>query len=200
MAFPADIAEPDQVRALIADATRAFGGLDALVSCAGIAEPAALSDPDSARWQHTIDINLSGAFYLAREAGMAMHAAGAGTIIFVGSELSFLGMPMTRRTALRRRASSASCVRWPWSSPRPSWSTPCVRVRPTRPLLHAEMQQFPDPQATFDAAIGRVPLRRAAQPQEIARAILYLAADATYATGTTLEIDGGLTCGSLLVT
>jgi NAD(P)-dependent dehydrogenase (short-subunit alcohol dehydrogenase family) len=61
------------------------------------------------------------------------------------------------------------------------------------PMLDAEFKSFPDPRAAHDATLERLPLRRFATAEEVAEAVLYLAADATYATGTTLELDGGST-------
>ena len=60
------------------------------------------------------------------------------------------------------------------------------------PMLAAEFEIFGAEAALADT-LARVPLRRLAQPEEVAAAILYLAADATYATGTVLALDGGST-------
>jgi NAD(P)-dependent dehydrogenase (short-subunit alcohol dehydrogenase family) len=61
------------------------------------------------------------------------------------------------------------------------------------PMLQAEFEAFGDVRMAHDATIERVPLRRLATAEEVAKGILYLVADAPYATGTTLELDGGTT-------
>src|SRR3546814_18002166 len=59
------------------------------------------------------------------------------------------------------------------------------------PMLKAEIEWFGGTQEVLDGAINRVPLKRFASPAEVAKAVLFLTADATYATGTTLRLDGG---------
>ena len=60
-------------------------------------------------------------------------------------------------------------------------------------MLRAEFELSPDPQGARDQTIARVPLKRLGRAEEIAVGILYLAVEASYATGTTLELDGGAT-------
>jgi NAD(P)-dependent dehydrogenase (short-subunit alcohol dehydrogenase family) len=60
-------------------------------------------------------------------------------------------------------------------------------------MMDAELEWFPDPAATRQAAVERVPLKRFATPEEIARTIRYFAVDAPFATGSVFSIDGGTT-------
>jgi len=192
-AVQADISDPAQVVEAFATALEFLGGLDVVVNCAGVAEPIALLDLDAERWHETIETNLSGSFYVAREAAEVMLAAGSGTIILVGSELSVLGMPMYSAYCASK-AGVLGLMRALAAELAPTVTVNAVCPGPVdTPMLRAELELFDDPQAAYDGTIRRVPLRRLATPEDVAPGILYLATEAPYATGTTLELDGGAT-------
>ncbi len=193
LALPTDIVDPEAVAAAVARAWEAWDGLDQAVNAAGVGMPTPLEDLDHDGWREVIDINLSGTFYVAREAGLRMLDAGGGSIVNVGSELSSIGMGMYAPYCASKfgvigltKALAAELA-------------PTVRVNVVcpgpidTPMMDAEIDWFPDPVATRAAAIERVPLKRFAQPEEVAEAIRFLAFDAPFATGATLPIDGGTT-------
>jgi NAD(P)-dependent dehydrogenase (short-subunit alcohol dehydrogenase family) len=60
-------------------------------------------------------------------------------------------------------------------------------------MLRAELALKGDPQAALDEEIARIPLRRLGAADEVASAVLFLATDASYATGMTMALDGGTT-------
>lgn len=188
----ADVADPDAVAGAVAQTVERLGGIDVVVNSAGVAQPLSLADLDAAAWRATIDVNLSGSFYVAREAGLRMSANGAGAIVNLGSELSVLGMAMY----IAYCASKAGVIGL--TKALAAELAPNVRVNAVlpgpvdTPMLDAEFHCFPDPQAAYDSTIARVPLRRLATAEEVAAAVLYIA-HAPYATGTTLELDGGTT-------
>lgn len=84
----ADVADEAQVDRAVADATSSLGGLDVLIVAAGImrGQLAELADHTEAMWDQVIDINLKGAFLVAKHAGEVMLTAGRGVIILVGSK------------------------------------------------------------------------------------------------------------------
>lgn len=191
--IPADVADPEQVRRAVAAASDGLGGIDVVVNSAGIAAPLALADLDARAWQETIDINLSGSFYVGREAGLRMLAAGGGTIVNIGSELSFIGMAFYVGYCASK-AGVIGLTKALAAELAPTVTVNAVCPGPVdTPMLRAEFECFSDPKGAYDGTIERVPLKRLATPEEVAAAILYLVADATYATGTTLELDGGTT-------
>lgn len=90
-----DVADPDQVDRLFDDALAELGGLDVLVSNAGIAGPtAAVEDCDPAAWRHTLAVNLDGSFYCARRAIPHLKAAGGGAIVNLSSTAGLFGYPL----------------------------------------------------------------------------------------------------------
>jgi NAD(P)-dependent dehydrogenase (short-subunit alcohol dehydrogenase family) len=90
----ADVADRAQVDGLLADATARLGGLDVLVSNAGVAGPAApVEEMDVDGWRRTLDVNLTGAFLCCRAAVPHLKAAGGGSIAVMSSNAGTMGLP-----------------------------------------------------------------------------------------------------------
>jgi NAD(P)-dependent dehydrogenase (short-subunit alcohol dehydrogenase family) len=190
----ADVSQPAQVAAAVERTERELGPVDVVVNSAGIAWPIPLGELEPERWREVIDVNLSGSFYVAREAGLRMVASGrGGSIVNLGSELSVLGMGMfvaycTSKAGLigLTKALAAELA-------------PLVRVNAVcpgpvvTPMMTGAHDAQEDPAAAYAHTRGRVPLGRFGEPEEIAEGILYLAADASLATGAILHLDGGTT-------
>lgn len=195
IAIPADVSSPVEVKAAVDLAIRELGGLDVVVNAAGVSHPLDLAELDADAWNVSIDINLSGTFHVARETGLRMLRSGGGVIVNVGSELSANGqakfvaycaakagvLGLTRALAMEL--------------------APSVRVNAVcpgavqTPMLSAEFELEADPEAARQATVERAPLGRIADPDEIAAAILFLAVDAPFATGSAFYLDGGTTIG-----
>ena len=194
LALPTDVSQPAEVAAAVERAERELGPLDVVVNSAGIAWPIPLGELEPERWREVIDINLSGSFYVAREAGLRMVASGrGGSIVNLGSELSVLGMGMfvaycTSKAGLLGLTKALAAE-----------LAPLVRVNAVcpgpvvTPMMTGAHDAQTDPDAAYAHTRSRVPLGRFGEPDEIADGILYLAADATLATGAILHLDGGTT-------
>jgi NAD(P)-dependent dehydrogenase (short-subunit alcohol dehydrogenase family) len=186
----ADVADSAQVAAAVDAVLARFGRLDVVVNSAGVSTPASLADTDDGLWGTHLDANLSGSFYVARAA--APHLAEGGSIVNVGSELAAIGMPMY----VAYCASKAGVIGL--TKALAAELAPEIRVNAVcpgpvdTPMLAAEFEIF-GAEAALAETLARVPLRRLAEAEEVAAAILYLAADARYATGTVLALDGGTT-------
>jgi NAD(P)-dependent dehydrogenase (short-subunit alcohol dehydrogenase family) len=190
LALVADVADSAQVDAAVAATIERFGRLDAVVNSAGVSLPASLADTDDDTWRATIDANLSGSFFVARAS--APHLGEGGSIVNVGSELSQTGMEMY----VAYCASKAGVVGLTKAlaaelAPRVRVNAVCPGPVDT-PMLAAEFELFGAEEALAET-LARVPLGRLAGAEEVAAAILYLTADAPYATGTVLALDGGAT-------
>jgi len=85
LAHPADVTQPDQVRALFQAVDAHFGGLDVLVNNAGEGVFRKVADMTVEEWHRNIDLNLSGPFYCSREALARFRARGAGFIVNISS-------------------------------------------------------------------------------------------------------------------
>jgi NAD(P)-dependent dehydrogenase (short-subunit alcohol dehydrogenase family) len=176
------------------DATIArLGGLDVVVNSAGISKPASLEELGPERWREVIDTNLSGCYYVCREAGLRMRAAGGGAIVNVASESSLMGEPMYVAYCASKGGVLAL------TKALAAELAPTVRVNAVcpgsvdTPMLREDFASLPDPTFAMEATKRRIALRRFATPEEVAAAIVYLAAEATFATGLGLNLDGGTT-------
>ncbi len=193
MALPADVADDKAVAVAVARFAKAHGGLDIAVNSAGIDGPASLKDLTPEIWRQQIDVNLSGTFYLAREAGLRMMAGDGGVIINLGSELALVGMGLYAHYCASKFG-VVGLTKALAHELAPKVRVNCICPGPIdTPMMDAELEWFPDPVATRKMAIERVPLKRFATAQEIARAILFFATDAPFATGSVFSIDGGTT-------
>lgn len=192
-AVAADVADVDSCRTIVPAAISAMGGLDLVVYTAGLCEPCLVKDMSVETFKAHLDVNLTGNFIVAQAAALYMNERDGGAIVNFSSELSHVGMGyyvhycaakagvvgLTRALA----AEFAPKVRVNSISPGPI----------DTPMLEAELVWFGGTPEVREGAIGRVPLKRFASPGEVARAVLFLAADAPFATGSTLRLDGGTT-------
>ena len=91
----ADVGDWEQIQAAFHAAARELGGLDVLVNNAGISGPTASAEEIApADWRRTIDVNLNGAFYCARQAIPLLKASGGGSIINIASTAGLYGYPL----------------------------------------------------------------------------------------------------------
>jgi NAD(P)-dependent dehydrogenase (short-subunit alcohol dehydrogenase family) len=190
-----DVADPIAVRSTVLTAASHFGRLDIVVNSAGVTAPAALADADADNWRLHIDVNLSGSYYVAREAGLLMRAAGGGTIVNVGSDLSTTGAAMFVPYCAAK-AGIIGLTRALAVELAPTVTVNAICPGPVdTPMLAAEFELLGEKGAAAARAemLGRVPLGRLATAAEVADGIFFLAAQAPFATGTTLELDGGIT-------
>jgi NAD(P)-dependent dehydrogenase (short-subunit alcohol dehydrogenase family) len=193
LALTVDVTDSAAVRDGVAYAHDRMGGLDVVVNSAGLCIPTDLADIDDAAWRSHLDVNLSGSFYVAREAGLLMRRDGGGSIVNVASELSLIGMS----GYVAYCAAKAGVIGL--TKALAAELAPTVRVNAVcpgpvdTPMLQAEFELFGDPVVVAAEAVTRVPLARFATAAEVADAIHFLAVGAPFATGTVMQLDGGTT-------
>jgi NAD(P)-dependent dehydrogenase (short-subunit alcohol dehydrogenase family) len=188
-----DVGDEAACAAIVPAAIAALGGLDIVVYTAGLCQPCLVKDMTVADFKAHLDINLTGNFIIARAAALYMQDHDGGTIINMSSELSHMGMGHY----VHYCAAKAGVVGL--TQALAAEMAPKVRVNSISPgpidtpMLEAEIQWFGGTKEVREGAVNRVPLKRFASPVEVASAVLFLAADAPYATGSTLRLDGGTT-------
>lgn len=186
-----DVADTNASTAAVATIEKTRGKLDILVNNAGTNIRKPLAEVTLEDWRTVLDTNLTGAFALARAAGLGMARRGHGRIINIGSVLSILGraniaaytaskhgiVGFTKSFAAELGASGVTC-----NAIAPGY----FETELNRPLMN-------DP--AFVAFVNqRTPLRRWGKPAELAGAALFLASPAaSYVNGHVLAVDGGLT-------
>jgi NAD(P)-dependent dehydrogenase (short-subunit alcohol dehydrogenase family) len=192
-AFPVDVTDPAAVAGAVAGADEAMGGLDVVVNAAGMVVPASLSDLDTITWRRVVDVNLSGTFYVSREAALRMRSNGGGAIVNIGSDLASYGM----KDFVHYCAAKAGVVGL--TKALAAELAPAVRVNVVcpgpidTPMMEGELALTDDPASARADAIERVALKRFMDPDEVVDAIRFLAVDATFATGSVLALDAGAT-------
>jgi len=193
-AFALDVADPESVNAFIAAAETALGRLDVLVNSAGVREIVSALDLSFEEWQRVISINLSGTFLPSQAFARRLAATGkGGRIVNLASVAGLMAAP--KRTAY---VASKHGVVGLTKQMALEFGELGIRVNAVAPgVVRTPMTEryFQDPamaQTIRDIhAIGRW-----AEPQEIANAILFLAAEENaFITGTILTVDGGFTAG-----
>lgn len=194
VAVPVDVTDPEAVERGAKRSEEAIGLVNGLINSAGVADPLPLRELDAAAWERTIGANLSGSFYpCAAIARRLQEEEAEGSIVNIGSELSAMGIPnYSAYCASKFGVVGLTKALADEVAPRIRVNVLCPGPIDT-PMMDAEIDWFPDPEATRKAAIERVPLKRFAQPEEVVDAVSFLAFDAPFATGAVLPLDGGTT-------
>ncbi|MDX2037916.1 MAG: SDR family oxidoreductase [Isosphaeraceae bacterium] len=184
----ADVGDDSAVRGLIAAALDRFGRIDALVNNAAVTHFVAHKDLDGLTetvWDEILQVNLKGTFYACRAAMPALESA-RGNIVNVASVAGIAGSG----SSIAYAASKGAVITLTKSLAKAF--APAVRVNAVAPGP-VQTRWLADHQDMVEAAMALTPLKRPAQPEDIAQAIVYLADVATLTTGQILVVDGGRT-------
>jgi 2-hydroxycyclohexanecarboxyl-CoA dehydrogenase len=187
-----DITDLSSVEAAIAEAERQLGSIEILVNCAGWDRVEPFLDSSEETWDRIIDVNLKGVIRCTRSVldGMISRRSGrivnvssdagrvgsSGEVVYSGAKAGIIGFSkgVARETARHGLRVNVVC-------PGPT----------DTPLMAATSEANP---RLGEALVKAIPLRRLAKPEEIAAAIAFLASDdASFITGQTLSVSGGLT-------
>lgn len=193
LALACDIADESQVQATVARTAEMFGRLDILVNNAGTSWSGPPESIPLSGWSKVIDVNLTGAFVAAREAGRIMLAQGAGSIVNIASTGGLTSFTPDRAQIVPYTTSKAALIHLTRDLAA-QWAGRGVRVNAIAPGQMVSGMTLTVPDETVAAMRADVPMHRLGQPEELAAAVAFLASDgASYLTGQTLVIDGGLT-------
>ena len=185
-AHQANVAEEEQVEAMVKAVLEKEGRLDVLVNNAGIPRDGLLMRMKRADWQSVIDLNLSGVFLCTRAVSRAMLKARSGRIINITSVVGLMGNPGQANYS----AAKAGVIGLTRSSAA-EFASRGVTVNAVAPgFIESDMTAELDKEPILKA----IPLGRMGQPSEVASAVRFLAADpaAAYMTGQVLQVDGGM--------
>jgi NAD(P)-dependent dehydrogenase (short-subunit alcohol dehydrogenase family) len=197
LAQPCDLTRALDIRALVARAVEAFGGLHIVVNNAAFWMAGTAEETSEEEWDRMMATNLKGVFLLSRQALPEFRRAGGGTIVNIGSVLGLVGMKrrvayatskgglvqMTKAMALDHAAENirVNCV--------------CPSLVET-PMGRDSLQQYGDAGAELARRVALIPLGRAGTPEDVARLALFLASeDSSWITGAAVPLDGGFSAG-----
>lgn len=189
----ADVCDHAQVESAFAAIFRNLGGLDVVINNAGISMRHNFLDITPEEWNRILAVNLTGVFYVAQTAARHMVDHGGGVILNMASTNGIVGHPYyadynaTKAGVIELTKSMALEL------------APKVRVNAVAPgYVLTSMQRAEYTNEMLEAVNQKLPLRRHAQPEEIAALFAFLASDdAAYLTGQVYVVDGGESAGGL---
>lgn len=188
----ADVADSRMVRRAITEVVSRFGALDSLVNCAGVACHGDSLELEDAEWQRVIDINLSGAFWVAREGARQMIGLKRpGSIVTIGSISGEVANVPQSQTAYN---ASKAGIHVMTKCLAVEWAKRGIRVNAVAPgYVETELTRGGLENPTWASRWKDLtPMGRVAQPREIASVAAFLSTEAaSYITGSVVVADGG---------
>jgi NAD(P)-dependent dehydrogenase (short-subunit alcohol dehydrogenase family) len=198
--FPLDIISEEQCATVVRDTTAKYGRIDALVHAAGVLGPTPdIMKTTTEEFDSIMRINASGTFSMVRETAQSMIGTGtAGAIVI----LSSVAAKEARLNYLPYNASKLAVLHIMWSFAQllgPNGiSVNAIAPGPVNTPMWAQFAKDSGPDAIANRAkrAAQLPMRRFAEPDEVARAILFLTdPDNRYITGVSLDVAGGAHLG-----
>ena len=181
-----DVSSPESVRSAIKEVVDEWGRLDILINNAGITKDGLAIRMSDADWQRVLDINLTGAFYCAREALKVMMKQREGVIINISSVIGMRGNMGQANYAAAKGGLIALT-----KTLAKEMAERNIRVNAIAPgFIDTEMTKKL-PQGVKDEILKRIPLKRLGTIDEVAELVAFLT-KAEYITGQVIVIDGGL--------
>lgn len=188
IAVKANVSDSESVKAMVDETMKTFGSVDILVNNAGITRDNLMMRMKDDEWDDVINTNLKGVFICTKAVTRQMMKQRAGRIIniasivgvmgnagqanYVASKAGVIGLTKTTARELASRGITANAV------------APGFITTDMTDQLTEEVQK---------AMLGQIPLGRFGAPEDVAKAALFLASDdASYMTGQTLHLDGGM--------
>lgn len=192
LAVQADISDAGQVAALFAEVDRAWGGVDLLVNNAGIDGPRAPAwESDPGAWRKVIEVNLVGAYLCAREALRRMVPQKSGAVLNLTSVHE--AIPWSGYSAYAASKAGLSMLTKTLAQEAAPFGVRVVALAPGAIRTPINENVWGDPRQYADL-LTKIPLGRMGTPEEIARMAVVLLSDAaSYVTGGTVFVDGGMT-------
>ena len=197
--LPADVSKPAEIRALVAETARHFGGVDILVNNAGIQHVARVVDFPEERWDAVLAVNLSAAFHaakaalplmLARKWGRIINIASAHGLVASGEKAAYVAakhglVGLTKVIAIESANQGVTC-----NAICPGWVlTPLVEQQIA---ARAKAQGIPVEEARTNLVREKQPMLDYTKPEQIGALAVFLCGDAAATmTGAALSIDGG---------
>lgn len=188
-----DVTRADDCRRAVERIIRDFGALHTLFNNAGIIRRASVVELSEEDWIRVMDVNVKSMFLLSKFAIPEMARSGGGSIINMGSGWGLAAGPRAAAYCASKGAVVQLTRAMAIDHGPQNIRVNCLCPGDTdTPMLREEARQLGESGGQFLVEAARRPLRRIGTPEEIARAALYLAGDASkFVTGTTLVIDGG---------
>ena len=181
-----DLAHIDSVRKAFETVTENYGCIDILVNNAGISESTPFTEYTEEEFDKVMDLNVKGVFNATRVASECMVAKRSGVILSTSSMVSIYGQASGIAYPASKFAVNGLTV-----SLARELGPKGIRVHAVAPGITETDMMKAVPKDVIEPLIAQIPLRRLGQPEDIAKAFVFLASDdASYITGVVLSVDG----------
>jgi len=184
-----DVTEEKQVKEMVTQMLDSFGRIDVLVNSQGTVHLQPIVEFDTEAWQKVIDVNLKSVFLCCKHVGQVMLNQGKGKIINISSVRGFQG-----RVADAAYAPSKGAVNQLTHSLAIEWGPRGINVNALAPVftLTAISESFLKDRAKSEWVLGRIPMKRFGQLEDLFGPIVFLASEASnFVNGHVLLVDGG---------
>ena len=185
---PADVSNETAVEDMVKTVAETFGGIDILVNNAGITRDGLLLRMKEADWDAVLDTNLKGVFLCAKAVSKLMMKKRYGRIVNMASVVGLVGNASQANYA----AAKAGVIGFTKAMAK-EMASRGITVNAIAPgFIHSDMTDVL-PDKVKEAMLAGIPLGRAGEPDDVAKAALFFASDqAAYITGQVLQVDGGM--------
>jgi glucose 1-dehydrogenase len=199
--FHADTAKEDEVKAMFEAMTDNFGRLDICVPNSGIQLNARIDEMTTAQWQRVIDVNLTGQFLCAREAVRLFKKQGIDrTVSYAAGKLIFMSSvhDIIPWEGHANYAAAKGGIMMLMKSVAQEVAHLHIRVNAISPgaiRTPMNVEKLTSQEVYERVLLKLIPYKRIGEPEDVARAVVWLASDESdYVNGTTIYIDGAMTC------
>jgi len=184
----------DDVKRVVKDTVDTFGGIDILITAAGVNKPSPIIEQPLEEWEMIMDANVKGTWLFCKEVGKVMIEQGkGGKVILLGSARGELGMAnysgySPSKGAVHLMAKSLGC----------EWGQYGINVNAIAPTIFrtALTQWMFDDQAFYKNFLKRIPIGRLGEPEDFIGTVIFLSSKASdFLTGAIICADGGYTAG-----
>ena len=183
-----DVSQSAQMKSLVDEGVKRFGGIDIVVNSAGVRTNGSITEITEAQWDRTLDVNLKGVFIVSRLAIPEMIKRGGGVIINIGARSGMGGQAGRAAYCASKGGMITLTEAMAMDYAAQKIRVNCICPGPTRtPMVDTSTPE------RLEYYKARVPIGRIGEPEDIARAALYLASDeGSMVTAAILPVDGGM--------
>ncbi|KAA0547630.1 3-oxoacyl-ACP reductase FabG [Bacillus sp. BGMRC 2118] len=183
-----NVADRESVDNMVAKTINTYGQIDILINNAGITRDAMLTKMTPENFSQVIDVNLTGVFHCTQAVVPYMIQAGKGKIVVTSSVSGVYGNVGQTNYAAAKAGVIGMVKSWAKELGRKG-----INVNAVAPGFTNTAMVQTVPEKVIQQLVATIPLQRLGQPEDIAKAYLYLASDdSDYVTGTVLHVDGGI--------